>query len=162
MKEIIDAIKKYAKAYEELDKLQKRETAKIPIGDQKTGVIGEFLALKILEEEKNFKKAKLSTNPSNPGYDITAEENGNKVYIQVKTVSSYNKKQLTSRLKNPLDYLLLIKLKEDFLSGEALFINLNQNFKDKNEGKQISIKSLFSKNEHEKIQFNFNQIKKLK
>ena len=62
-KTIVDAISDYAKAYENLEFIQRLGEEKkgdtpilIPIGDQKTGAIGEYLGLKIIKNLlKNIK-----------------------------------------------------------------------------------------------------------
>lgn len=68
--DLINAINDYAKAYEKLDFLQTKSEL-IPIGDQKTGAIGEYIGKKILEAyfKENFK----FLGHSNKGRDVFSD-----------------------------------------------------------------------------------------
>lgn len=98
VREIRRAIESYAKAYKGLECIQrpnkeerKEEEPLLPVGDQKTGAIGEFYAL--LYAKRRYEQAKLAEN-SQPRWDIKAERK----LIQVKTVSAFS----TTRRISPI------------------------------------------------------------
>lgn len=129
-KDLINAIKNYAIAYEILDDLQQIPNNNlIPIGDQKTGAIGEYIGKKILEGKFNS-KLDFVLNPSNKGFDI---EHKSKFY-QIKTISEFrnekdnDSKKKTSRIKIEfekgkfLNGILILLLDKSLLKGCYYFI----------------------------------------
>ncbi len=97
-KEILKSIEKYALSYEELQGWQEKSEM-IPIGDQKTGCIGEFYAYLYLSEK--FPTYKISyAGHSEKGWDIEIKSNLLTERIQVKTVSAYS----TTRVISPIHY----------------------------------------------------------
>lgn len=69
IREIKAAIEAYAVTYERLDTLQ-RESQYIPVGDQKTGVVGEFYAyLYLLSKMPQGSRIRFAGH-SNKGWDI--------------------------------------------------------------------------------------------
>jgi len=129
-KELVNLIKKYAEAYKNLEDFQRDNKSIIPIGDQKTGCIGEFIGKKILEEKFNTKLSFIS-NPSNKGYDIKYQNK----YYQIKTISEFrNKNESESKKKTSqiniqfnqdkcLTGVLIIVLEKTLLDGHYYFIN---------------------------------------
>lgn len=96
--EICCAIESYAKAYEGLERIQRRKEDErlLPAGDQKTGAIGEFYAL--LHAQSQYEVAKLAKN-GQPRWDIEARDiKAEKKRIQVKTVSAFS----TTRRISPI------------------------------------------------------------
>jgi hypothetical protein len=111
-KEIQRAIESYALAYEELQSWQEKSDM-IPIGDQKTGCIGEFYAYLYLMEK--YPDSELTfAGHSQKGWDIEVKSKGFSGRIQVKTVSAYS----TTRTISPIHYgwnqLFIIYLGKDF------------------------------------------------
>lgn len=103
------AIRAYAEAYQKLDRLQIQESPKnsdkrsdspgpseclIPRGDQKTGAIGEFYAVRYARSR--WKGAEVVFgNHSQKGWDLkVSESDGTKIYIQVKTASAFGEGKL--------------------------------------------------------------------
>ena len=110
--EIQKSIEKYALAYAELQSWQEKSEM-IPIGDQKTGCIGEFYAYLYLI--KIFPNSTISFGShSEKGWDIEIGSNLLKERIQVKTVSAYS----TTRAISPIHYgcsqLFIIYLDKNF------------------------------------------------
>ena len=108
------AIDYYADAYQRLDCLQKQEENKerssriLPVGDQKTGVLGEFYAL--LYAKKSYSEAKLAET-NRPAWDIEATDtNKQTVKIQVKAVSAFSKHRRMTPIHPGLDQLWVIYL----------------------------------------------------
>lgn len=113
MKEVFDAIQDYAEAYGRLERLQPPEDDVLPVGDQKTGVIGDFFAhlyLTDLYPDSDVSYAK----PSESGWDIKACKPGWALKIQVKAVSSYSKTSRVSPIHPGWDELYLMRLDRDF------------------------------------------------
>jgi hypothetical protein len=111
------AITKYAKAYKTLESLQQSESdlsdPLIPIGDQKTGAIGEFYAMRFLKAE--HPKAEVKLKPSgNHKIDIDVKVRGKTKTIQVKTVSRHSKTRTISPVHGGYDELHLILLDKAF------------------------------------------------
>lgn len=96
--ELTNLIEAYAKAYENLEQFQRENNTIIPIGDQKTGCIGEFIGKKILVRELNLNSdEKLEfLGHSNKGRDVKHKNN----FYQIKTISAFNKSQRTSKLRH--------------------------------------------------------------
>jgi hypothetical protein len=106
---IIKAIRQYSRAYQELDDLQ-GEDRLIPIGDQKTGCIGEFYAM-LYVKATNPKSPVRFTKPSSKGWDIEVELPGSDMQkIQVKTVSAYSKKRMMTPIHEGWDDLYVLHL----------------------------------------------------
>lgn len=103
VRDIRCAIESYAQAYERLECIQrpkraerKEEEPLLPVGDQKTGAIGEFYAL--LYAKSEYKEAALAEN-SQPRWDIEAWDiETERKLIQVKTVSAFS----TTRRISPI------------------------------------------------------------
>lgn len=96
------AIAKFAEAYHALEKLQQREAKKLAHkallphkGDQKTGLIGEYWAIRYARTV--FPGAKISFGrTSEKGWDLKVKTGGGKLhYIQVKTASAFGKGRLS-------------------------------------------------------------------
>ena len=116
-KTIKDLICSYSKLYTEFEKFQ--HSGLMPIGDQKTGVIGEYYAkcyADSLGQDAEYGK---------PGevadLNYFDKKTGIKVAVQVKCVSAHSKTRTIAPLniektkgKNPFDYLYLIDLDVNF------------------------------------------------
>lgn len=105
-REIRRAIKTYASAYKDLQKLQESSSHSIPEGDQKTGCIGEFYAYQYLRKFHPEEEVKYGDH-NQKGWDIRI---GQKYRVQVKTVSAYSKKRGMSPLHEGWDKLYVIYL----------------------------------------------------
>jgi len=101
---VSDAIEAYAKAYALLEKIQNpdskpEESSRLmPTGDQKTGCIGEYWAMRFARNRWPKKICKFGTH-SEHGWDIQVE--GTSSRIQVKTVSGWSKSRRLSPIHNP-------------------------------------------------------------
>lgn len=126
MKDLNKLIKNYADAYKALDDYQKDKKNKniIPIGDQKTGTIGEYIGKNILSKilDTDIKELEFCGH-SQKGKDVVYIGNDVKrkgESYQIKTISFYNKHKRTSKLKHTnkgvdsIDGLLIIYLDETF------------------------------------------------
>jgi hypothetical protein len=162
--ELVSIITEYSKAYEKLQKFQEEHEKIIPKGDQKTGVIGEYFGLKILKEIYPESEVELSTNHSQKGYDVRIKKNDSTEYIQIKTISWFSDKGMSSKInlnfkdnnkiEKELDGLLIILLEKNLLEGQYLLLN-KEEIKDHN-GKCWSR----SKTKQHKSIYGFNFSKK--
>jgi hypothetical protein len=132
-KDFIEIITEYSNAYIKLENFQKKEENEkiIPKGDQKTGVIGEFLGLKILKKIYPESEVSLSTNHSQKGFDVKIKTNDSTEYIQIKTISEFSKKGISSKIKFEFDHdgktqelskILIILLDKNLLEGQYLLL----------------------------------------
>jgi hypothetical protein len=117
-----ELINNYALVYGQFEALQKDNNNSIlPIGDQKTGVIGEYYAKKYIEKTFTFGKS-IPYAKAGADYDLLYhDKKGNPIKVQVKVVSAHSKTRTISPLKlkdskgNPLfDFLYLIALDMNF------------------------------------------------
>jgi hypothetical protein len=117
----IEVVKKYAKAYDELEKKQKnrKDFDFLPeTGDQKTGVIGEAFIFEYLKRQ-GICDLEFGSH-SQKGWDIKHSfglaPNGI-VLVQVKTVSAFAKKKGFSPIHFAPDYceLYLVSLNKDLI-----------------------------------------------
>lgn len=136
--DIREAIFSYAKAYEELQRLQET-TPWISAGDQKTGSIGEYYAFVYLLSR--FEEDALSFGGhSEKGWDI--EINQSPPYrVQVKTVSAFSKTRVISPIHRGWDELLIIFLSKR-LEPEGLWIVRDQSIfgnRDKIQGAKCRV-----------------------
>ena len=119
--DIKKAIAQYAKAYKRLEAIQRKERdlsdCLIPIGDQKTGAIGEFWA--VLCMRHNYPDATVSLNPNhNAPYDILVKRQKMKpIKVQVKTIGPFSKTKVMSGIKKGHDQLHVVELDESFGLG---------------------------------------------
>ena len=119
VREIRSAVASYSTAYEALECIQRASEEKeekkeslLPVGDQKTGVIGEFYAL--LYAKGQYEEAKLAEN-SQPVWDIEAtSQGGGRVRIQVKTVSGFSTTRRISPIHPGFDELWVLSLDKRF------------------------------------------------
>ena len=118
IQEIRCAIECYARAYGRLDFLQNREQNAhepcriLPVGDQKTGVIGEFYAL--LYAQQSYSEATLAEN-NQPWWDIEAiGSSGETIKIQVKAVSAFSGYRRMTPIYPGIDELWAIYLDKRF------------------------------------------------
>jgi hypothetical protein len=121
MRDIFDAIETYAKAYTELENLQRSRVKELPRGDQKTGVIAEFYAR--IYAEVVFAGARLVFgHPSEPVSDIVVHrKSGATLKIQVKAVSAHADKGRVSPIHPGWDELWLMRLTCD-LAPEGFWV----------------------------------------
>lgn len=114
MQEIFKAISTYADAYKSLEQIQRRDGSMLPIGDQKTGVIGEFYAR--LYAASIYPHAELVYgHPSEHAWDIKLRQAGREDHkIQVKTVSAHSSTSRISKIHPGWHELYLLRLDEDF------------------------------------------------
>jgi len=126
LQEIFKAISTYADAYKSLEKLQRRDGSMLPIGDQKTGVIGEFYAR--LYAASVYQDAKLVYgHPSEHAWDIKVRQQGKEDHkIQVKTVSAHSSTSRVSKIHTGWHELYLLRLDEDFLPIGFWAINVSE------------------------------------
>jgi len=109
--EIQKVIKRYAKAYSDLQHWQDNHPA-IPGGDQKTGSIGEYYAYLYLLY--SYPDAELIYGShSEKGWDIELNDGITKTRIQVKTVSQFSKTRTISPVHKGWDALFLMYLNRE-------------------------------------------------
>lgn len=91
-KQIIGGIKAYAEAYANFQKLQDDNKDLLAIGDQKTGVIGEFFGLLYARSIYPSSQVMYPAEPCQTGWDleVSGDDSGPDLKIQVKTVSGYS------------------------------------------------------------------------
>ncbi len=112
--EIFEAIKKYAEAYDLLEGLQGKRDDLLPVGDQKTGVIGEFYGRLFAKRQYSDSEHRYGS-PSQPAWDITIRRSGQGGHkIQIKTVSAYSKTNRVSIIHPGWHELYLLRLDKDF------------------------------------------------
>jgi hypothetical protein len=110
--EHIKELQKAAKAYLQARKIFldiANNTKELDGNDNIMGRIGEFIAYQFLE--KAGRKPLKNINKTQKGYDIECDEE-KKTQVSVKLISSENKTERTTRLKEPWDELILIELGE--------------------------------------------------
>jgi hypothetical protein len=106
VREVID---RYAQAYADLQRLQCEMPELIPIGDQKTGCIGEFYASLYLRGR--YPEAEIAfAGASNSGWDIDVANGPVHSRIQVKTVSEHSQTRRISPIFAGWDELYLVYL----------------------------------------------------
>jgi hypothetical protein len=112
IQEILSTIDHYASAYRDLQNLQEMHTDLLPVGDQKTGVIGEFYAVLYLRALYPDAHISFSENPSQNGWDIQVRisDHPNVSKVQVKTVSAYSSTRTISPISPGWDELYLLFL----------------------------------------------------
>lgn len=106
------AIRRYAEAYAALQSLQETSPL-IPIGDQKTGSIGEFyvrLYLEALHPDADI----VFGGHSESGWDIEVSRAIRRWRVQVKTVSAFARMRRISPIKRGWDELYVIHLDRSF------------------------------------------------
>jgi len=115
MHEYFSAIRDYAKAYAQMEALQRRSGALLPVGDQKTGVIAEFYGR--LYAADQYPSAQLIYGtPSEHAWDITVRRTGALDHkIQVKAVSVHSRTSRISPIHPGWQELYLMRLDADFL-----------------------------------------------
>jgi len=106
-KQIIDGIRVYAEAYAAFQKLQDENPDFLAVGDQKTGVIGEFFGLLYARSIYPSAKVVYAADPSQTGWDleVSGDDSGRDVKVQVKTVSGYSKTRTITPLFPGWDHL---------------------------------------------------------
>jgi len=93
------------------------------------GRIGEAIAHSFLEHLG--RKPIVNINQTNPGYDITCQDNGEQV--SVKMITNENKSGSTSKIRKSFNIFMGIELSQDFkikrlvLFLKRVLININQN-----------------------------------
>ncbi|MEI6654810.1 MAG: hypothetical protein WCP45_08585 [Verrucomicrobiota bacterium] len=104
---IIASIREYASAYDCFQQLQDLHPAHLPIGDQKTGVIGEFYAMLFARSVYSGCSVNFA-HPTQPwDIEISGEQD---ILIQVKAVSAYSKTRIISPIFPGWDHLYLLSL----------------------------------------------------
>ena len=111
--EIQKAIQSYAPAYKALEEWQ-RKSQLIPIGDQKTGCIGEFYVYLYITHR--FPKYSLTYGShSEKGWDLKVYTEGLPTFkVQVKTVSEYSTSRVISPIHYGWDELHIVYLSREF------------------------------------------------
>lgn len=109
---IHEVIRRYAKVYAALLDLQERSPL-IPIGDQKTGSIGEFYVRLYLEER--YRGARITFGGhSESGWDLEVSTAVRTWRVQVKTVSAFATMRRISPIKRGWEELHVIHLDRSF------------------------------------------------
>ena len=121
MQDIFNAIDEFAKAYGTLERLQRKRTAEIPIGDQKTGVIAEFYAR--IYAKSRFPTASFEFgSASEHAWDIKVIQLGQpEIKVQVKAVSAHSQTSRVSPIHAGWHQLWLMRL-DAHLRAQALWI----------------------------------------
>jgi hypothetical protein len=111
-KDIIAGIREYASAYDRFQRLQDTHRDHLPLGDQKTGVIGEFYAM--LFARWTYPRCSVAFAAPTQAWDI--EVSGEiDVRIQTKTVSDYSTTRIISPIFPGWDHLYLLSIDRAFL-----------------------------------------------
>ena len=101
-KQLCETISVYAEAYGAMQAFQDADTnpgeCLIPKGDQKTGCIGEFWAMRYARKHWDEHECTFG-NTSQQGWDLKIGDTG--THIQVKTVSEWSKTRRLSPIHNP-------------------------------------------------------------
>lgn len=132
---ITRAIEHYAKAYQQLNELQRVNSNLIPEGDQKTGAVGEFYAKLYLQARYPDATIIFGGN-SNKAWDIALTQDGITRYIQVKTTSAFSKYRKLSPIHHGWDDLYILHLNEGlwpngfWVISENTIINPKEVFKE--------------------------------
>jgi hypothetical protein len=114
----LDRVKKYAKAYDQLEEIQKDEAFDfVPIGDQKTGVIGEAFIFKYLYLKRRKHPGLQFGGAAQKAWDMKYSAPNNMVFVQVKTVSAFSKTKRISPIHLVPDYceLYLVSLNKQLI-----------------------------------------------
>ena len=111
-KDIIAAIRDYATAYDRFQGFQNSHPDKLPLGDQKTGVIGEFYAM--LFTRLAYPRCSITFASPTASWDIEVSGEHD-LKIQVKTVSEYSTTRIISPIFPGWDHLYLLALNRAFL-----------------------------------------------
>ena len=117
---VLKAISTYARAYAQLEHLQESMPDWLPVGDQKTGVIGEFYAKIYLQYIRPDAETSFG-GTSQRGWDLVVKTESKQIKVQVKTVSEYSKTRKVSPIHSGWDELLLIYLDNE-LSPAGLWV----------------------------------------
>ena len=130
---IKNLIQQYAEVYALFENFQKDNH--IPIGDQKTGVIGEYYAYCFYKNQPSVKH--LDYALSGKSFDlILTLKNGTEKLIQVKCVSAHSKSRriapinINDTKKKPFDELMLLDLDESF-KPVGMYINSFEELKER-------------------------------
>jgi len=107
MNEIVASIRLYAAAYSNFQLMQDTHPGHLPVGDQKTGVIGEFYAM--LFARSFYHQSTVSFANPTEAWDIEVAGEHD-VKIQVKAVSDYSRTRIISPIFPGWDQLYLISL----------------------------------------------------
>jgi hypothetical protein len=115
----IEVVRKYAEPYKQFEEIQKDEAFDfVPIGDQKTGVIGEAFIFEYLkrQEHPDVEFGKPSQKVWDIKYPFGLAPN-NVVLVQVKTVSAFAKIRRISPIHFAPDYceLYLVSLNKQLI-----------------------------------------------
>lgn len=89
-REILSGIAAYAQAYGAFQQLQDAHRDLLTVGDQKTGVIGEFYGLMYARSKYVSCQVRYAADPSQTGWDLEVEAGvtGPDLKIQIETVSA--------------------------------------------------------------------------
>lgn len=149
LKKIFQIIKDYSTAYEDLQKIQDDEKVKneterlLPVGDQKTGVIGEFYSMLYARKKYHLKKVVFA--PMTEPFDLIVGEN--EILIQVKTISEYSQNQKVILKGTPIKnkfILYIVHLNENF---EPIYFG-EKEYEFSEKERTITLKSLKKVNEN--------------
>ena len=111
IRNIIDGIREYSSAYDRFQRLQDAHRDHLPLGDQKTGVIGEFYAM--LFARSVYSRCSVAFAASTQAWDIEVSGESD-VQIQVKAVSAYSTTRIISPISPGWDHLYLLSLDRAF------------------------------------------------
>jgi hypothetical protein len=111
-KRILAGIRSYASAYAAFQALQDAHPDLMAVGDQKTGVVGEYYSLLYARSLYPHAKVAYAPDPSQAGWDIEVDLGLEtpSVKIQVKTVSAYSRSRAITPISPGWDHLYLLYL----------------------------------------------------
>jgi hypothetical protein len=114
VQQILASIRSYAGAYAEFQRLQDAHPRLLPLGDQKTGVIGEFYAM--LFAQNFYPQSRVSFADPTAAWDleVSADTGGPDLRIQVKTASAYSRTRIITPIFPGWDYLYLLYVETTF------------------------------------------------
>ncbi|MGM0478663.1 MAG: hypothetical protein ACQERC_05520 [Bacteroidota bacterium] len=146
-KKIQALIKDYAAIYNRFEELQNQKD--LPVGDQKTGVIGEYYAEQFYERRKGVIDVEYQPPGAIADLLILYSDNTQKT-VQVKCVSAHSKTRtiapinLNSANGKPFDELMLIDLDIE-LQPIAIYLNSYEDVLKKVKARDIDKKSIRSR-----------------
>lgn len=175
-KKILELIDKYAEVYQLFENFQKYKDNKpglLPLGDQKTGVIGEYYAKCYLESLDGVSEVEYAKSGNSA--DITYRKKGHAetIKVQVKCVSHHSQTKTIAPLtlyndvnksQPAFDYLYLIALDDNF-KPIGFYINAFSDLKLENQDKNrlVGLKMAFrNKTGSKRLNFSNNRFLELK
>ncbi|MDR3302401.1 MAG: hypothetical protein LBT01_07740 [Spirochaetaceae bacterium] len=112
--EFMKAVERYAEAYNVLEEMQRNDAFDyVPIGDQKTGVIGEAFIFEYLKRQGRTNL--VFGNPAQKLWDMKYSAPNGEILVQVKTASAFAKFKKFSQIHLTPNELYLVSLNKQLI-----------------------------------------------